>query len=409
MDRWKWLTERLTRRIWFRATFISVVSVGLALAASWLAPLIPYDISLKIGAEAADNILGILATSMLAVTTFSMAAMVSAFGSAAQNVTPRAAQLLIEDQTAQNALSTFLGGFLFGIVGIVALSTGFYGAEGRAVLFIGTILMIGWIAITLLRWIEQLTSFGRMEDAIGRVERAAREAIGRHEGPILIAGKIEEKSRPGWQPLMGGATGHVTNVDIAAHCAGVGIEIVGVPGRFVDSRTPLAWVDRKLSPECAADIIEGFAVEDERRFQHDPRFGMVVLSEIASRALSPAVNDPGSAISVLSAGQRVAEAALAQSRDTRAAELSPAAYALSLEEMLEDLVLPIARDGAAMAEVQVRLHNVLGSLARAAPAGAAMLKRLAGEALTRSEASGMATTDLERVRRANSEAFRCSP
>ena len=71
MDRWKWLTERLTRRIWFRATFISVVSVGLALAASWLAPLIPYDISLKIGAEAADNILGILATSMLAVTTSS--------------------------------------------------------------------------------------------------------------------------------------------------------------------------------------------------------------------------------------------------------------------------------------------------------------------------------------------------
>ncbi len=75
---------------------------------------------------------------------------------------------MIEDSAAQNALSTFLGGFLFGIVGIAALSTGIYGDQGRAILFIFTMAMIVWIAITLLRWIQTLSHFGRVPDTIAR-------------------------------------------------------------------------------------------------------------------------------------------------------------------------------------------------------------------------------------------------
>jgi uncharacterized membrane protein len=36
-----------------------------------------------------------------------------------------------------------------------------------------------------------------------------------------------------------------------------------------------------------------FTLGDMRYFEEDPRFGLITLSEIASRALSPAVNDPG--------------------------------------------------------------------------------------------------------------------
>ena len=61
---------------------------------------------------------------MLAVTTFSLNVMTSAYGSAANNVTPRATRLLREDPVTQNVLSTFIGSFLFSIVGIVVLKTG---------------------------------------------------------------------------------------------------------------------------------------------------------------------------------------------------------------------------------------------------------------------------------------------
>lgn len=410
MERWQWIASRFTRRIWFRATIISLFSIILVLAASWLAPIIPYDLSLKIGADAADNILGILASSMLAVTTFSMAAMVTAFGGAAQNVTPRAAQLLTEDRTAQNALSTFLGGFLFGVVGIAALSTGFYGPEGRAVLFVGTVLMIGLIVITLLRWIQQLTSFGRMEDAIRRVEEAALGAIERHDGPIRLSGRSTQIAPDGWVAIKGSAIGRVTHVDlgdIKTECAkaDADLRIAAAPGEFVDSVSALAWVSRAVPEDCAAAIAAGFTVEANRQFEHDPRFGMVVLSEIASRALSPAVNDPGSAIAALAAGQRVAQAVISRSRSTADADPDALSPPLSLEEMIEDLILPVARDGAGLAEVGIRLQSMLGWLALEVPAAHPMLHRLAQDALGRSESARPAPFDLERVERAHRRAF----
>lgn len=46
---------------------------------------------------------------MLAVTTFSLGAVTSAFGAATNNVTPRATKLLMEDKVTHNVLSTFIG------------------------------------------------------------------------------------------------------------------------------------------------------------------------------------------------------------------------------------------------------------------------------------------------------------
>lgn len=114
------------------------------------------------GAEAVDNILNILASSMLAVTTFSLSIMVAAYGSATTNVTPRATRLVVEDVTTQNVLATFIGSFLFSLVGIVALNMGAYGERGRVILFIVTLVVIALIIFTLLRWIQHLTSLGRV-------------------------------------------------------------------------------------------------------------------------------------------------------------------------------------------------------------------------------------------------------
>jgi uncharacterized membrane protein len=68
-SRWHWVLRLVTRRIWFRAALFSLFSILLALLAAAIASVIPGDISTKIGSKAVDNILEILASSMLAVTT----------------------------------------------------------------------------------------------------------------------------------------------------------------------------------------------------------------------------------------------------------------------------------------------------------------------------------------------------
>lgn len=84
----------------------------------------------NIVAEAVDSILQIIANSMLAITVFSLSTMVAAYAKASAGATPRATELLLQDNTAQNALSTFIGAFLYSLVGIIALYMGVYGESG---------------------------------------------------------------------------------------------------------------------------------------------------------------------------------------------------------------------------------------------------------------------------------------
>lgn len=386
MTRWAWLWRLLSRRLWFRAAAFSFAAALLALIAPLIAPLIPYELGAKIGADAVDNILGIIASSMLAVTTFSLTAMVSAYGAATANVTPRAVTLLLEDSTSQNALSTFLGAFLFAIVGICALSTGFYGEQGRVILFAGTIALIVVIVVTLLRWIQHIALLGRMHDTITRIERAAIKAIGsiQHRPRImaLATPPVPADAKP---VRCGDRIGHVTNIDMPALREAMGecdarVQLAVLPGSFVDPGRVVAWVIDGDDATCAR-VADAIAVERDRSFDHDPRFGLIVLSEIASRALSPAVNDPGTAIAVLSAQLRVLQ-------KLAGAEGAPydervVVPALVIEKLVVDAFRPIARYGAAHVEVAIKLQTTLAALGALAPDWSAAAGHVADDARQR--------------------------
>jgi uncharacterized membrane protein len=392
MSKWKRLLRQMGRRIWFRAGLFSVLSVTLALLATVLAPFVPYQLSTKIGADAVDNILEILASSMLAVATFSMSTMVAAYAGAASNITPRATRLLIEDATAQNALSTFIGAFLFAIVGLCALATGAYGANGRVILFMGTIGVIAFIVFTLLRWIEHLSHFGRMIETIERVERAACRAALTLDHPPYLGVAPDPPCEPGVATIPAHAIGYITHLDVPglakiAGRQGLKIHVAAPPGVLAVPGRPLAWVEGAPTPAALRSLADAFTIEDSRQFDNDPRFGLVVLSEIASRALSPAVNDPGSAIAVVGAGLRVLRVLMARPPGGgRVLYPEVQVPGLSLKDLLEDFFRPIARDGAALIEVGLQVQKALGALKALAPEASDLIRYCANDALNRAQA-----------------------
>lgn len=54
-----------------------------------------------------------------------------------------------------------------------------------------------------------------------------------------------------------------------------------------------------MDDETYERLQSAFITDRDRNFEQDPLFGLTVMSAIASRALSPAVNDPGTAIFIL--------------------------------------------------------------------------------------------------------------
>lgn len=110
--RWRWLLNQLTKRLWFRASLFSLLGVATALLAVVFKDFIPESLPTRIGADAVDKILGIIASSMLAVTTFSLSTMVTAYGAASSGVTasnastPTANAMSVAVGTAQPALAS---------------------------------------------------------------------------------------------------------------------------------------------------------------------------------------------------------------------------------------------------------------------------------------------------------------
>ena len=118
---------------------------------------------------------------------------------------------------------------------------------------------------------------------------------------------------------------------------------------------------------------------DARSFDQDPRFGLIVLGEIGQRALSAAVNDPGTAIDVMNRLVRVLIDAQ-RADDDDAAATSSAAEApqhdrvtlVPLDEaaLVYDAFEPLSRDGAGLIEVGIRMQKLLGMLAMGSRSGA---------------------------------------
>ena len=177
MNYWHWIYERVKRQLWWRAVAFGIAGMFTAVLALVVERVFPWEIPFNLSPDAVDSLLNIIASSMLAVTTFSLGVMTAAFGAATTNVTPRATKLLMEDELTNNVLATFIGAFLFSIVGIIVLKTGSYGERGRAVLFLFTIVVIGLVVIQLLRWINHLISLGRVGTTIDRVEQATSAAL----------------------------------------------------------------------------------------------------------------------------------------------------------------------------------------------------------------------------------------
>lgn len=252
------------------------------------------------------------------------------------------------------------------------------------VLFLVTVAVVVLIVATILVWINHLSKLGRVGETTDRIEKAAGAAIQRRgEHPWLDGRRLasEEDIPKGALALYPADTGYVQHVDLGsinqwAEDYGAEAYITSLPGAFVHQGRPLLWLsfqaedggvdDAQLQP-----LHKAFTVANERSFDQDPRFGLSVLAEVASRALSAAVNDPGTAIDVIGRGVRlIAKWQVTDEQNLPAPEAIPYPRVwmlpIRLEELFDDFFMPIARDGAALVEIHIRLQKAFQALSNRA-------------------------------------------
>ena len=270
----------------------------------------------------------------------------------------------------KNAIATFLGAFIFSVIGLVSLNGGLLGSGAEAVLFALTVIATLMVVVVLIQWIRQLSTLGDVEDAISKVEVAAQAAF---RAQARLPGPAERSALGKGKPylLYAQRPGYVQMVDFralddAAEKLDVTVEVTALPGERCGPSRELAKVFGADSAETAARLLPCFVRGERRTLEADPCFGLTALSEIGSRALSPGVNDPGTAISAIRALERCfAEWSDAVNDAPECAPLSRVVYpAIDAAQALREPVIALARDGASQLEVLRALIELCSLAAR---------------------------------------------
>ncbi len=372
-DRLRFFIKRLRERLWVRPLVVCIVSVCTVLAARIADNTQAARILPTITVESVESLLSVMASSMLVIATLAVTSMVSAYASTSNSATPRSFPLVVADDVSQNALSTFIGAFIFSIVALTAVNNNYFEVAGHFTIFILTIIVFALVILTFVRWVDRIARLGRLGETITKVEHATEEALKRKREALSVHGIPVSSQTPDGIPIYSEVVGYVQSIDIrrlqaCVEKVQVKLMISALPGTFVTPGRPLAYLigqpQQQTATECEK-IVQSFIIGHDRLFDEDPRFGLVVLSEIASRALSPAVNDQGTAINVI--GTLVRLFVMWSEPSNREDSTTPGydrveIPEISVRDMFDDAFTAIARDGADSVEVSVRLQKAFRSL-----------------------------------------------
>ncbi|MDP1777077.1 MAG: DUF2254 family protein, partial [Brevundimonas sp.] len=250
-----------------------------------------------------------------------------------------------------------------------------------------------------------LSSLARVGHMIELVESRACEALKARRRRPFLGGRQGALSAGAL--IHSDKTGYVQNIDPdrledAAAELDCQVQILASPGAFVRRGEALARIGlAQCDEKDRAEVRSAFALGDSRSYDQDPRFGLVVLAEIAAKALSPGVNDPGTAVQVIGSGVRLLDIWLEPAAEDEA-DSSPCnrvlAAPLADADLLNDIFGPIARYGAGDVPVTMRLLKALRSLAATPGPMQGPARGMARELVERSRRALPIPADLARVR-----------
>lgn len=365
--------NRLSEKLWFKPFIFCLLSIVGALVAHLADGTFITDIAPDIKNDSLDDLLNTLSSTMLVIAIFAVGSMIAAFATASSTATPRSFKLIVADDVSQNSLSIYIGAFIFSIVASVAFKNGYYGKAGHFVLFLLTLLVFLIVIITFIRWVERISKLGRLGHTIQKIEDVtARTFEKRIKTPRMGGSSIIEREHKGI-PIYSDEIGYIQYLnmeklqEVAARLEVI-ITLNCMPGTFVVPNRAIAYIvsgAEDLPIEEKEKLSKAFIIDTTRSYYADPRFGLIALSEIASRALSPAINDPGTAISIINSYVRLFHLWFKKDDADPSTEVEYSRIEvpeIAAEDIFKDSFRPIARDGASNIEVMIRMQKAFTSI-----------------------------------------------
>jgi uncharacterized membrane protein len=369
---------------------IPMIYVGATVVAAFTLPRLEQaylpSFTHSISAASAQAVLSSIASGMMALTgiIFSLAFVMVQFSSTAYS--PRLVVWLARDPVLFHSLGVFIATFCYAIAALAWIDRG---SSGKVPFFSAMLVIVLLIVSTMLfaRLVQRLSNL-QITRVLQFIGKRGRQVV-RESFPLLDATAAEKvlqlsSSAEEVQNLRVSQTLYyigepkaVASFDIKA-LVGLATEADAVivmecaVGDTLGDESPLLRVHGGRRPIPEADLRRAIRLENERTFEQDPKYPIRLLVDVAIRALSPAINDPTTAVQALDQiedllrrlGNRELEAGYADDGTGALRLIFPTP---TWEDYLTLAFDEIRQYGATSVQVMRRLRSALCDLAEAVP------------------------------------------
>ena len=260
-------------------------------------------------ADAARTLLSVIAGSLITVAGLVFSMTLVTLQLASTQFSPRVLRTFFGDRLTQVTIGTYVGTFTYALLVLRSVGGQQDGGDFVPRISITVASALGIVAVLLLiaflHHVSQMIQVSHVMRAIGRetLEQIDRSHPEHYSGPcdaaateLLDRWRSEERGsvRPDWP----GFVERVDMKDLVGGLAGVDrLALLVRPGDFVSIEAPLAEVwPADAAERCAATIRAAVEIGPERSLDQDLDFGLRQLTDTAVRAMSPAMNDPTTAV-----------------------------------------------------------------------------------------------------------------
>ena len=266
--------------------------------------------------QVAQVILAGIAASIMTVVSIVFAILLMTLTLASMQFSPRIIVSFSRDRVTQWTLGIFLGTFLYCLVALPAARS-----QPHPFAPVGTVLgamVLALVCVGLLLFfihhISQAISVNHIVDRIAVETEAMIDEI--MPWPHLLNHHVKDaeplRPNPSEVAVLSGDSGYIRFVDtrrlvaLAKHYH-VTIRVLRRVGHFVPAGIPLMMVSKghRLPPEGTAELLAAFDLGPTRTLQQDVEFGVLQIVDVALKAISPAVNDPTTAINCIDQLSRI--------------------------------------------------------------------------------------------------------
>ncbi len=264
--------------------------------------------------QVAQVILGGIAASIMTVVSIVFAIVLMTLTLASMQFSPRIIVSFARDRVTQWTLGIFLGTFCYCMAALPAarsLPQPFAPVATVMGAMLLAIACVGWL-LFFIHHITQAISVSHIVDRIAGETVAMIDNLMPEPRSAVQTRQEQEPLGSDEAPILSEVSGYIRFIDVpalvgVAKSSHVTLRVARRVGQFVPSGTPLLMASKagRITPEKLVEVRQAFDLGPSRTLEQDAEFGVLQIVDIALKAISPAVNDPTTAITSIDQLSRI--------------------------------------------------------------------------------------------------------